>query len=220
MSHPHQYLLDEFRLAIERLPATLPKEELEKAKQRLSMLEANEAASEEEIKEALVETGRAEYPHRHALEEIAPMDSSRRDSLALEVLSPEVREQVGDSPSGFARDQVFGTADPELRREVEQALVSADGRMREELTKKASELVVSESYQASLGKWTQRLADIEEAIARLESLAERDPKWKEEIEGKVARYREGLLVTEQDPSLEEIRKEIENWEGVLGEGQA
>ena len=49
-------------------------------------------------------------------------------------------------------------------------------------------------------------------------MADKDPKWKDEILNKVERFREGFLVTEEDPELEMVEKEIEYWKDTFGEG--
>lgn len=155
MPHPHEYLLKEYQVAIDNLAPTVPAEVKQEAQKMHDALLANQAAAKEEIIAAMIKTGQAEYPHRHAYEEI-------NDGQA--------------------------TVDPQ-----------------------------SLEYQTALASWQKQEQEIMEKIDELEVLKDQDPKWTAEIADKVRVLREGFLVTERDPDLQEVKKEIEYWQGTLGQ---
>ena len=66
MPHPFQPFLDEYTLAIRHLALTVPDEVKQEAERLFAALNANEQATEEDIRKALIKTGLAEYPYRHA----------------------------------------------------------------------------------------------------------------------------------------------------------
>ncbi len=81
MTHPHQAMLDEYKFAVDHLVPTVPAEAKAQAVAAHLALSANIAASEEEIRQAMFETGVAEYPHRHAFVELTAsgMDARRAE---------------------------------------------------------------------------------------------------------------------------------------------
>lgn len=223
MAHPHQSLLEEYQIAIQNLVPTVPKEIKEEAQNAHDALAANENATEEQIQEALVKTGRAEYPHRHAFKEMTEtVTEAKRVEMVLEHVDETVRGKLKHLlDSNVALDEITKSSmfetdfTPEERYQVEDALLDAADHLKEELAESVQEK--SKDYDALVKKWEGVAAKIEEQIAVLESLKNQDAKWRDEIGEKVKRFREGFSVTEQDPELVEVEKEIEYWRGTLGE---
>jgi t-SNARE complex subunit (syntaxin) len=223
MPHPHEYLLKEYQVAIDRLAPTVPQEIRDRARARLSNLMADPDATEDEIRGALFETGREEYPHRHAFGELtAGGIEARRVEITLEHVEPGVAERVkrlvdsGVTMNELTNSRLFESEfTPEERHQVEDALLDADIHVKEEFGKS----VVSDekAYAAAVKRWEKRRDDIQVKIDELETLRSRDEKWRADIEEKVKRFREGFSVTEPDPELEEVEKEIEYWKGTFGE---
>ena len=156
MPHPHESLLKEYQFAITHLVPTVPEEIKSQAQKMYDDLLANESAAKEEIIIAMSQTGLAEYPHRHAFEELKTDGSETVDASSAE-------------------------------------------------------------YQTALANWQKHTEEINQQINELEGLKDQDPKWSDEIANKAARFREGFLVTERDPELEEVKKEIEYWQGRFGQ---
>ncbi|MBU0646063.1 hypothetical protein KJ611_01115 [Patescibacteria group bacterium] len=159
MSHPHEALLKEYQVAIDHLAPTVPVEVKSQAQQIHDQLLANETVPKEEIIAAMAQTGLAEYPHRHAYEEL---------------------NKVGETLDASSLD------------------------------------ASSVEYQAALANWQKQAEQITQQIDQLEVLKDQDPKWQAEIADKVRVFREGFLITERDPDLAEVKKEIESWQGTLG----
>ena len=221
--HPYASLLKEYKIAIEHLTPTVPGEIKKEAEETLARLETNPNATEEEIRAALFKTGTAEYPHRHAFQEWGgEKETERRLALVLEHVDETVRAKLnkhldaGVPLAELLKSHLFETEfTPEERHQIEDGILDADDHVKEELEKAAD--ATTPAYQKLLKKWHGEEEKIMGKINELEALKSKDVKWKEEIETRVARFREGFLVTEQDPSLEDVEKEIEYWKGTFGE---
>ena len=95
MPHPFQPFLDEYTLAIRHLALTVPDEVKQEAERLFAALNANEQATEEDIRKALIKTGLAEYPYRHAFKEFAgtrAIEAEKR--LVLEHVDAVVSEKI------------------------------------------------------------------------------------------------------------------------------
>jgi len=223
MPHPHKALLDEYLFAINHLAPSVPPEIKNEAQTMHDALLANQNATVEEIREAMVKTGRAEYPHRHAHKElVAGTSEAKRVEMILEHVDEKVRAKLKNLlDSGVALDEITRSSmfetdfTGEERYQVEDAILDAADHLKEQMADVAKEKPAE--YEALVKKWTEHVAKLDAEIAKLEALKDKDPKWRDEIMEKVARLREGFLVTEQDPELLEIEKEIEYWRGTLGE---
>lgn len=221
--HPHQAILDEYAFALGHLAPTVPKEVKEEALNTHAALLGNPHATEDEIRAALSKTGLAEYPHRHAFKELTSrMEEERRLAMVLEHVDEHVRAKLkkhldaGVPLEEITRSRLFETDfTPEERYQVEDALLDAKDHLKEELEHAAAGR--GEAYQALVRKWDAHAQAILKKIGELESLKDKDPKWRDEIAEKAKRFREGFLVTEPDPKLEEVEKEIEYWRGTFGE---
>jgi len=221
--HPYASLLKEYKIAIEHLTPTVPGEIKKEAEETLARLEANPNATEEEIRAALFKTWTAEYPHRKAFRELSGgQEVEKRLAIVLDHVDETVRGKLkkhidaGVPLEEVLRSELFETEfTPEERHQVEDGILDADDHVKEELEKAAD--ATTPAYQKLLKKWHGEEEKIIGKIDELEALKSKDAKWKEEIEQKVARFREGFLVTEPDPTLEDIEKEIEYWKGTFGE---
>lgn len=224
MAHPHASLLKEFKIAIDHIVPSVPPETKEAALKRHAELLANENASEEEIEAALSKVGIEEYPHRKASQEIAgKLEEETRLKLVLEHVDEGVRERLkkhldaGVPLVEIVRSSLFETEFTGSERyQVEDGLMDAADHVREEMAKAIDPS--SDKYKKLVEKWRAHADEIKAKVDELEALADKDPKWKEEILQKAERFREGFSVTEKDPELEEVKKEIEYWKDTFGEG--
>jgi hypothetical protein len=223
MAHPFAAELKEYQFAINHLVPTVPSEVKEEAQKLHDSLLANANAGEEEVLGALIGTGKAEYPYRKAYQELqgAAEGQLRRD-FVLDHVDEPVREKLkthldaGVDLDEVVKSSIFETDfTPEERYQIEHGILDATEHIEEE----GEKIIESRraEYDALVEKWRKQAGEIELKIDTLEAMASKDPKWKDEILGRVKRFREGFLVTESDPELDEVKKEIEYWKGVFGE---
>lgn len=223
MIHPFQSFLDEYALAIQNLAPTVPDEVKQEAERMLSELKKNPDTTEEEIRKALILTGLAEYPHRRAYKELAGTRATEAEKrLVLEHVDATVREKIQPHLDAGVPLEVLVRSDlfekeltAEQRYQVEDAILDAKDHVKEEMEKSME--TGSPEYQVALKKWEGVRDAISKKIDELEAMESKDPKWKDEIAEKVKFFREGFSVTEPDPELETVEKEIEYWRGTFGE---
>lgn len=221
MTHPHQSFLDEFQIAIKKLSPGVPSEVRENALKLHAELSANAAATEEQIHDALVTIGKAEYPYRHAYHELThAQGASHLKEMVLDHVEPEVKAKLESYLAGDVTLEELVKSDiferefiAEERYQVQDGILDAQEHLLEEapkmLLEKASE------FMALVEKWQQHQALMQQRIDELKALALKDVKWKDEILDKVKIFEEGWSVVERDPELTEIEKEIEYWNGTM-----
>ena len=224
MPHPHASMLDEFQYAIKHFVSTLPpviKEEAQKIHDDLSQ---NESLDEAAIKHAFYTIGMKEYPYRHAYEELT-------SSTAEEMLNKMVLDHVDETVRGVIKphleegvsleelvssDLFTESLDAKQRYQVEDGILVAKDKLAEILKNRVGEQ--AEHYQTLVDKWTREAEKIAGAIEELEQFAQGgDETQQAEIKNKVERFREGFLITETDPELELVRKEVEYWKDTFAE---
>jgi hypothetical protein len=223
MPHHLQSFLDEYQFAINHLAPTVPDEVKEQAQSAYDALLANENATEEEILSAVVKTGMAEYPYRHAFADLTDvMAEEKRLELVLEHVDESVANRLKKHlDAGVALDAIISSDlfetgfTAEERYQVEHAILDAKDHVAEAIRDGFDKQ--APKYLEAIKKHEKYRDQIAKKIDELELLEEKDEKWKEEIEEKVKRFREGFAVTERDVELEEVEKEIEYWVGVFGE---
>ncbi len=221
--HPHQSLLDEFGIAIKHLAPGVPESVKTEAETALAGLLANENASEEDIWAAMEMTGLAEYPYRHALKELSEANADdRRKEIVLEHVDDAVRAKIAPLlESGVPIEEIVKSGmfetdfTGEERYQVEDALLDAEHHLKEDLEHIPETQI--KGFEAKVKVWEKRRDQIVEKIQELESLKDKNAKWKEEIVETVKRLRTGFLVTEKDVELSEVEKEIEYWRGTLAD---
>ncbi len=223
MSHPHEYLLKEFQIAIDKLvPLTPPAVKLE-AQQLHDELAANENSSEKQIHDALVHVGRKEYPYRQAYHELCADDEEvRLQKLVFDRLEPEVKAKIdavtqhGVHILDYVKSPLFeDQLTSSERYSVEQAVLLAHDALNSQCSERAVKR--QETYEELVAKWQAEEDRLQKQIDLLKMMAERDPKWRDEVLGKVAELEEGWSVTERDPTEEEIKQEIDYFQTVIAE---
>ncbi len=216
-------MLDEFAYALDHLPLTVPDAIVKEGRQLHKTLSENPEATAEEIQDAMVAIGKKEYPFRKAYQDmIGQVSEERHVELVLEHLEPEVRTKVqellnsGVSLDALCRSSMFETDfTAEERYQVEDGILHAADHVAEELPEKIA--ADSSRYDALVAEWKAKQAKIEEKIVELKALASKDPKWSAEILDKVKTLEEGWTLTERDPELLEVEKEIEYWMGTIAD---
>lgn len=221
MDHPHKYLLEEFKISLDKLVPLAPptiKAEGEKLHQELA---ANEAATERQIRQALVYIGRKEFPYRKAYTELCSSDEETR--LQKEVfgrLEPGVLEKVqkmtdsGVHIMDYVNSKLFERdLTPTERYQVEQGILLAHDVLSRQCDERAKER--AETFEQLVSKWKKEQERIQGLIDQLRLFAGRDDTYAEEINGKADQLEEGWSVVERDPEEQEIVKEIEYWGDLL-----
>jgi hypothetical protein len=224
MSHPHKSMLDEFQYAINHFVPTLPAEIKLEAQTLHDKLVADESTDELALKKAFYEIGRKEYPHRHAYEDLT-------HTTARELMKQMVIDHVDETVRGVIKphldsgvtleelisSEIFETKlDAKQRYQVEDGVLVANSKLAEKL--KSHVGAQSSEYEKLVQKWTKHTQEIDDAIRVLEEYAQGgNENQQSEIKSKVEKFREGFLVTEPDPNLDEVKKEIEYWKETFSE---
>lgn len=224
MPHPHKSMLDEFQYAIDHFVSTLPSEVKTEAQRIHDNLSANKDLDEDAIKKAFHDIGVKEYPHRKAYNDLTMTTAGERmNELVVEHVEDNVKQVIkplldsGVSLNELTASEIFEEKlTPKQRYQIEDGILVAKSKLADELKGKISEH--TDEYKALLEKWQANVKEIESAITKLEGLAVHGTAdQKKEITDKAGRYREGFLVTERDPEIGEIKKEIEYWEDTFKE---
>jgi len=223
MSHPHEYLLNEYKLSIEKLVPLTPNELVLEANKIYNELMANESATERQILQALILIGKKEYPYRKAYQELCASDEEKRlEESAYNKLDAELAAKIkkvtehGVHLTDYVKSKLFESdlsADERLR--VENAILEAHDIVGRQCDERAHER--QQNFNQLVEHWTKEQERIQGAIDHLRSMASRDERWKAEITGKTDQFEEGWSIVERDPVEDEIMKEIENWSTVLEE---
>lgn len=210
-------------MSIDKLVPLTPPEIIDEAKRLYNELSSNEAATERQIRQALILIGKKEYPYRKAYLELCANDEEQR--LQAEVMK-RLEGPVGDKvkvmiDSGvhvldYVNSKLFERdLEPTERYQVEQAILAAHDVLDKQCDERAKER--QQNFDELVLRWRAEQERLQQLIDQLRGLAERDPASADEIRGKADQLEEGWSIVERDPSEEEIKKEIENWTAVLEE---
>ncbi len=225
MPHPHEYLLKEYALSIEKLVPLTPEPIIAEAKKLHETLSADENASERQIRQALIYIGKKEYPYRKAYESLCASDEEMRlQEAALKKIDTEIVAKMkpaldsGVHLTDYVNSKLFEKdLTSEERYRVEQAILEAHDVIGKQCDDRAKER--AETYEKLVADAKAEQEKMQALIDGLRAMAERDPKWASEIIGKADQFEEGWSIVERDPSYDEIQKEIENWTAVFEEAE-
>ncbi|MBU0531338.1 hypothetical protein KJ910_02495 [Patescibacteria group bacterium] len=215
-----QAMLDQFKVAINNLPPTLP-EVKEEADGLLAELISKDNLAEKDVHDAMVRIGKKVYPHRRALDELL---EEVGEGLSRQIVLDHVEENVkqklesmleGGTVEEIVKSDLFETEfTPEERYQIEDAILHAKDEIMDEVPDLVKEHQAE--YDQLVKKWSAHQAQIESKIKELAELAQKDASWRAEIDDKVSVFEEGWSVVERDPRLVDVEKEIEYWRGTLG----
>lgn len=217
-------MLDEFDYAIKHFVPTLPEEIKKEAQDTLAKLSADEQVDEAAIRKAFYTIGVKEYPYRRAYEELTHTSAeSQIKMMVLDHVNEKVRSVIRPHlDSGVHLDELMKSQvlidelTPEEIYQIEDGIAVAESKLADEIKGEGGDH--STAYKELYGKWVNTAKEIQEKIDKLEALAQGGTENQQlEIKNKATRYREGFIVTEQDPDLEEIKKEIEYWQDTFAE---
>jgi len=217
-------MLDEFDYAIKHFVPTLPSEIKKEAQDLLAKLSADAEADETNIRKAFYETGVQEYPHRRAYDELTHTSAEEQmKEMVLEHVDDTVRAVIkphlesGVHLDELIRSEVFvNELAPDQRYQVEDGIMVAKSKLADAI--KGEESDHGAQYKQLFEKWEKHAHEIQAKIDELDVLSQGGTENQQlEIKNKAARYREGFIVTETDPDLDEIKKEIEYWKDSFAE---
>jgi hypothetical protein len=220
MTHPNKYLLLELDIAIKKIPPTLSNLKTE-AQARLKAFESDETTSEDSILGYLAELGRQEFPHRHALVELHKQyGKDVEDKMVIEHLDEAVAKKVQTMlDSGVVLEELINSdwfedkLDAAERYQVEDGILLARYKIEQE----DGGLIAAhkDDFDKLVSKWESEAQKIEALLEKLEALAGKDERYKDEIKEQVKQFKSGWSIVERDPSSEEIKGTIDYWEGIF-----
>jgi hypothetical protein len=225
MPHPHQAMLEEFDYAIKHFVPSVPDEVTLKAHEVLQKLQADETADEDAIKNAFHDVGIMEYPHRKAYHDLTMKKAGKRmHDLVLEHVDEAVRKviqphlETGVELSELIdSDLMLEQLSPEQRYQVIDGILVAQSKLGDELKDEVS--FHTEDYHKLLAKWQAYAEKIDKTISEYVALSDQvSADQKQEMLDRAKRFREGFLVTERDPDMEEIKREIALVKEAIEEG--
>lgn len=220
--HVYSELLDVFRLAIRGFVPTIPKALKQEAKDTLETLQKNFNADERQIKQAFFDVSLKEYPYRRAYQELTQGETGKRlVEFVLEHVDPSVRAflklhlDAGVSLQELMKSDLFETGlTPAEQYQVEDGVFVASSKISDDVKYGSGQTHIT--YERLVKKWQDHALEIRRAIDELEALAEQgDAAQRAEILEKVARFREGFLITEEDPDFEAVTREVEYWKELF-----
>ncbi len=225
MSHPHQYLLEEFQIAIRLFEPTIPLEIKKEAQQLHDQYIADLSVSREVIKQGMYEIGVKTFVDRNAyhalIDEVA---GQKRDELVFQKLPADLAGRVKSLiGQGHTLDDLLHGKELEEKLSAEDR-VALEGVILDAKTQ-VPELMRSiveeqkDRYADLWAKWEEQKKEILRALEQLEGLKNQNKKWGAEISAQIDQFKEGFLVTEPDPKLYDVKQAVEYWKGVIQEGR-
>lgn len=223
MPHPHEYLLQEFKISIDKLVPLTPPEVVEEAKKLYEELSASDTVTERQIRQALILIGKKEFPYRKAYLELCAQDEEQRlQTEVVKRLEGTVAEKVqkmvesGVHIMDYVNSKLFERdLEATERYQVEQAILAAHDVLNKQCDERAKER--QQNFDELVARWKQEEDRLQQLIDQLRGMAERDMSYADEIKGKADQFEEGWSIVERDPSEDEIKQEIAHWTTVLEE---
>ena len=115
----------------------------------------------------------------------------------------------------FVKSSQFEALESSDRLAIDTAVLDAHDQLNQQCDERAASRKAS--YDELVAGWRSTEEKIQAMIEVLKGMADRDPKWHDEIVGRARQFEEGWSVVERDPTEEEVQKELEYWAGVFGE---
>lgn len=223
MSHDHQYLLDEYRLSLQKLVPLTPPEVIEEAHRLEKELSENEHATERQIQQALIEIGKKEYPYRKAYEALCATDEEKRfEAAAYAKMDGAIAEKVkavtshGVHLSDYVNSKLFESQlEPDERYHVEQAILAAHDVVNKQCDERANER--KEKFSTLVAAWSAKRDEIQRLIEELRNMAGRSSELAGEIVAKADAFEEGWSIVSRDPEEKEVREALASFATQLEE---
>ncbi|MDD4995205.1 MAG: hypothetical protein PHW53_01935 [Patescibacteria group bacterium] len=222
MPQKYQNELNLLRIAIEKTPFSFSRDERSKFETRLAALEANPETKRDEIETVIVEVGKATWPHRKAYEGMfAAYAKEKYEEQFINNLDDDLRvkyenfTRAGGSLHDYRRTREMEQAfTPEEYTRLEDAIFEArkflDSYMETVIAENSDE------YNESVKRYESKQRDCANMIESLKEIARTSEKWAPEIMAKVRKFEEGWSAIERDFDEDQLKHEIEYWQGVIG----
>ena len=222
MSHPQEEILKNFRVAVEKLVPLTPEAVVNEAKQLADDLEKNEAATAEQVRQALVYIGRKEFPYRKAYLELCAGDEEQRlQEIVLQKLHDDVKHHLepvikyGVHILDFVQSSQFDALSDEMKVAIDNAIREAHDAVNRQCDERAANR--ASNYEGLVRRWTDVAERMQKLIDLLKDMAERDNEYRDDILEQAKQFENGFSMLEDDPTEEAIEKAIAHWSEVLGE---
>ena len=173
MAHPHEYLLQEYKISIDKLVPLTPPEVIDEARKIYDELASNQAATEKQIRQALVLIGRKEFPYRKAYLELCASDEEQR--LQVEILkrlegpiAEKVKKMIesGVHVMDYVNSKLFERElEATERYQVEQAILAAHDVLNKQCDERAKER--QQKFDELVERWRKEEERLQQMIERL-----------------------------------------------------
>jgi hypothetical protein len=225
MPNPHDHLLQEYKISIDKLVPLTPLEVVQEAKRLYDQLSADATVTEKQITQALILIGKKEYPYRKAYEELCAQDEEQRLQVeVLKRLEGSVLTKVKDMTDNgvhildYVASKLFERdLEATERYQVEQAILVAHDVINRQCDERAKER--QKNFDDLVARWKTEQERLQQMIDQLKAMAERDPAYAPEILGKAEQLEEGWSIVERDPQEAEIRADLEHWRSLLEDAE-
>jgi len=227
MQQTQSALISELEFGIKHLPPTLPEDKLQEIDKKVADLNAlGDQADDGAVRDVMIATGMIEWPYRQAYKAMSMACCSQTEhQMLVENLRPATSKKFKDiggddvSIHELTRSRIFEEKlTPEERYEVQEASLNARFQMiefmKEQVKNRPKEL------EERLVEAFANQKKLEDAIDKLEALAQIDPDWAPDIQGKVDQLKLGWSISEPDASLGDVEKEIEYWQETLAASES
>ncbi len=214
------YILQEFRLVLDRLVPLFPADLTVKAEELYAQLIATTDVTEQQIRQALIEVGKWEYPYRRSYEELCQKDEEvRMQTEILQRLSPELKEKLnhlltqGIHLVDYLKSKFFEDLSGEERYQVDQAVLMAHEVLNEQCDERAKNR--AENFEQLVEKWKADQAQTQAVIEQLKTLAEAGGEHQAEMISLANDFEEGWSLVERDPERRQVEEELIFWQNKL-----
>lgn len=222
-SHPHHYLLEEYRLSVEKLVPLTPPALVEEARRLYDELSGNEHTRERQIQQALIEIGKKEYPYRKAYEALCATDEEKRlEAAAFAHIDSATAEKIravtmhGVHLTDYTKSKLFETQlTAEERYHVQKALLDAHDVINRQCDERAK--ARQENFDELVKKWTEKRDEIQRLLEEMKAMASRSPELAGDILGKALAFEEGWSIVSRDPEEKEVREALSSFATQLEE---
>ena len=222
MSHPHHYMLEEYKIVLDRLVPLAPQELRDEARVIYERLAQDERATERQIQQALIEIGKKEYPYRKAYEALCAKDEEKRFEQAVfarlnEEFLTKVKQVTdhGVHISEYVKSKIFDALPSDERYALEQAVLEAHDAVNKQCDERAQER--QQSFEELVAMWTKKRDEVQRLIEELKQMSSRNAELAEEILQTAQVFEEGWSIVSRDPEEKDVREALASYATQLEE---
>lgn len=230
-THPHAYTLGLLRVGIETLPPSFDEGKIRSYREAVERFERRPDTPYKEIRDIIVRIGKESWAERNAYQDMySRYGRSSEESFLLENLDQGIRgkyeqfihdggkldyiERVRSEEDLLSASPFERYFTPEEKFAIEQALMVARDRAREEIT-----ALVTKEKQDEYGSL---IRDLRESEARMDAMVKElrsyvgiSERWDPVLEDRIRTIEEGWSIVEAGLDEKRLAKELEYWRGTL-----